>query len=98
MIFKMESGVSEVFNGKSRASLFGVAAAYLLYLSYDLFRAGRNADMGMNPLARWFFIVLFAASAVGIGYYAFRIWKQCDREEKEQQLQQEQQEEEDDLS
>ncbi len=34
----------------------------------------------MTPIMRWLFIVLFVAAAIGLGTYAFLLWKQDERD------------------
>ena len=68
-------------NDKTRAGLYAVAAAYLLYLGFGLFR--NREDTAMTPVLRWLFIALFAAAAVGLAVYAVRLWKKGVREEAE---------------
>ena len=48
----------------------------------------------MTPILRWLFIVLFVAAAIGLGIYAFLLWKKGEREAS---LEQESEEEEEDL-
>ena len=78
-------------NDKARSTLFGVAAAYLLYLCYGLFRDRHDANTTMAPGIRWLFLILFAAAAVWLGLYALRLWKQSEsvpfgEEESEEDL------------
>ena len=63
-------------NGQTRASLFGLAAAYLLYLCSGLFRDRHDTATSMTPVMRWLFIGLFAAAGVCLLFYAWRLWKQ----------------------
>ena len=37
----------------------------------------------MTPFMRYLFIALFVIAAVGIGVYAFRVWKDAGKEEKQ---------------
>ena len=67
-------------NEKTRSSLFAIASAYLLYLSYGLFRDRHDTATSMTPILRWLFIVLFVAAAIGLGIYAFLLWKKGERE------------------
>ena len=62
-------------SGKSRASLMWVVAAYLIYISYDLFDHRQDTDTTMSPAARYLFIGLFVLAAAAIAVYGFRIWK-----------------------
>ena len=65
---------------KTRSTLFGVIAAYFLYLCYGLFRSSTNEAEPMTPMIRWLFLILFAVAAVWLGLYALRIWKQSESE------------------
>ena len=60
---------------KTRAGLIGIAAAYLLYLCYELYQGRGETDTTMTPTARGVFIVLFAISALALLVYAYRVWK-----------------------
>ena len=71
-------------NGKNRASLLGVVALYLLYLSYELFQGRNDPNTTMTPAARILFIALFVISAVGILFYAIRVWQRSRREDEQQ--------------
>ena len=65
---------------KTRSTLFGVIAAYFLYLCYGLFRDRHDTNTTMTPMIRWLFLILFAVAAVWLGLYALRIWKQSESE------------------
>ena len=67
-------------NDKTRSTLFGVIAAYFLYLCYGLFRDRHDTNTTMTPVIRWLFLALFAAAAVWLGLYAIRLWKQSESE------------------
>ena len=67
-------------NDKTRSTLFGVIAAYFLYLCYGLFRDRHDTNTTMTPMIRWLFLILFAVAAVWLGLYALRIWKQSESE------------------
>ena len=67
---------------KTRASLFGIAAFYLLYLAYGLFKDRRQTDTSMSPAARILFIAFFMLAAIALIVYAVREWLKADREEK----------------
>ena len=67
-------------NDKTRSTLFGVIAAYFLYLCYGLFRDRHDTDTTMTPVIRWLFLILFAVAAVWLGLYALRLWKQSESE------------------
>ena len=45
---------------KTRSTLFGVIAAYFLYLCYGLFRDRHDTNTTMTPMIRWLFLILFA--------------------------------------
>ena len=65
-------------NDKTRSTLFGVIAAYFLYLCYGLFRDRHDTNTTMTPVIRWLFLALFAAAAVWLGLYALCLWKQSE--------------------
>ena len=67
-------------NDKTRSTLFGVIAAYFLYICYGLFRDRHDTGTSMTPTVRWLFLILFAAAAVWLGLYAIRLWKQSESE------------------
>jgi cytochrome oxidase Cu insertion factor (SCO1/SenC/PrrC family) len=67
-------------NDKTRSTLFGVIAAYFLYLCYCLFWDRHDTNTTMTPMIRWLFLILFAVAAVWLGLYALRIWKQSESE------------------
>ena len=69
-------------NGKNRASLLGVVAVYLLYLSYELFQGRNDPNTTMTPTARILFIVFFILAAAGLLVYAVRVWKRSGEEEQ----------------
>ena len=75
-------------NGKNRSYVMGVAGGYLLYLAYQLFENFHNPEAGMSPAVRVIFIALFVLLGIGLMVYAFRIWKEADREEKAEKEQQ----------
>ncbi len=81
-----------VNNKKTRSSLFAIVSAYLLYLSYGLVHDRHDTATTMTPIMRWLFIALFVAAAIGLGIYAYLLWKQGEREAS---LEQEPEEEED---
>ena len=65
-------------NDKTRSTLFGVIAAYFLYLCYGLFRDRHDTNTTMTPGIRWLFLALFAVAGIGLGLYAIRLWKQSE--------------------
>ena len=71
--------------GKLRPGIFAVVAAYLLYISYELFQGRADTETSMTPLARWFFIALFVIASVFLLIYAYRVWKDSERREEERQ-------------
>ncbi len=71
-------------NGKNRASLLGVVAVYLLYLSYELFQGRNDPNTTMAPVARILFIALFVISAAGILVYAVHVWRDSKRDDDRQ--------------
>ena len=71
-------------NGKTRASLLGLVAAYLLYLSYELFAARADTNTTMTPAARTLFIILFVLAAVALAVYAVHVWRHSDEEERQE--------------
>ncbi len=68
-------GCGGLNQGKSRASLMGIAAAYLLYLAYELLKGRADPNTTMAPIVRFGFIALFVIAAAAIGYYAFTLWR-----------------------
>ena len=70
-------------NGKTRASLIGVAAVYLLHIGWELFQGRNESGSGMSPAARWAFIVFFALCGAALLVYAVRIWRQAGRAQEE---------------
>ncbi len=71
-------------NRKTRSSLIGVAGAYLLYMAYQLFRDRNEPGTTMPQGLAILFAALFLIAAVALLVYAYRSWKQADREEKEE--------------
>ena len=69
-------------NGKTRASLLGIAGLYLLYISYELFQGRHETETTMTPLVRWLFIALFVIAAAFVLAYAWRIWKRSKQEDE----------------
>lgn len=67
---------------KTRSSLLGIVAGYLLYLAYQLFQGRDDADTTMTPFARYAFIALFVIAGVSLIAYAWREWKRSGKEEK----------------
>ena len=58
-----------------------VVAAYLIYISYDLFDHRQDTDTTMSPAARYLFIGLFVLAAVAIAVYGFRVWKDSKKDQ-----------------
>ena len=71
-----------MINEKTRATLLGVAACYLLYISYELFQSRGDPNTSMTPLARTLFIALFVLSAAGLLVYAYLTWKRSGKTEE----------------
>ena len=71
--------------GKTRASMFGVIGAYLLYTAYQFFKGRNDPDTTMTPAAAVLFIAFFVISAVAVGAYALRLWKRGKKEDEEKQ-------------
>lgn len=70
-------------NGKkTRASLFVLVAAYLIYLCYGLFQGRLDASTTMSSWVRYASIGVFVVSAVVLAVYAFCLWKQGKRKKK----------------
>ena len=62
--------------GKSRASLLGIAGAYLIYISYQLLKSLIDGEPTSMP--RWVLILAiagFAVIGVAVIFYAWRVWK-----------------------
>ena len=70
-------------NGKNRASLLGVVAAYLVYTAWELFQGRNNPDTSMTPAVAVLFAVLFALAAGGLLFLAFRTWQRSDQDDTE---------------
>ena len=70
-----------MINGKTRASLIALVAAYLLYTVYGLFQ--ESEDTTMAPAVRILFIVFFSVAAVGLLVYAYSVWKNSDKKDQE---------------
>ena len=68
-------------NGKTRASLMGIVAAYLLYTAYELFQGRNDPETTMTPAAMILFIALFVGAAVALAIYACRLWKRSAKED-----------------
>lgn len=75
-----------MFNNKTRASLFGVAAAYMVYTAYDLFRGWNDPESTMPPVLLALFMVFFVLAAAGLGWYAYKVWQQPDKSDDDDQL------------
>ena len=70
-----------MINGKTRASLIALVAAYLLYTVYELFRD--SEDAAMAPAIRILFMVFFSVAAVGLLVYAYSVWKKGDKKDED---------------
>ncbi len=69
-------------NQKTRATLLGVVAAYLLYTAYQLYEGRKNPDTTMTPAVMILFIVFFVLAAAGLLIYAWQVWKKAKEEDK----------------
>ena len=67
---------------KTRSSLLGIVAGYLLYLAYQLFQGRDEPDTAMTPFARYAFIALFVIAGIALIAYAWREWKRSGKEEE----------------
>ena len=71
-------------SGKTRSSLFAVVGAYLLYIVWQLFEGWNDPDTTMSHAVMVLFMALFVIAAVFLFIFAFKLWKNADREEAEQ--------------
>lgn len=62
-------------NEKGRTIFYGIGAAYLLYLAYDMFQGG--AMQGEDGLAMTIFCVLFAVAGAVLLVLAVKQYKKC---------------------
>ena len=69
-------------NGKTRAGLLGAAAAYMLYIAYELYRDRGNLDTTMTPVARILFIALFVLAGAAVAVYAVCVWRRGGKAEE----------------
>ncbi len=69
--------------GKTRASLYGVVGAYLLYMAFGLFQGLGDPDTTMKPAIQILFIVFFTAVGIVLLAAAVRMWRHISREEGE---------------
>lgn len=79
-----KGGVFRLNSGKTRASLFGIVALYLLHLAYELFESRVDPNTTMTPFARIMFIALFVIASVCLIVYAVRVWRRSGQDEEEQ--------------
>ena len=70
---------------KTRASLYGIVAAYLLYNAYGLWQGRGDPDTTMKPWVAILFIVLFAVCAAGLLALAWRTWRRSKDEDASQE-------------
>ena len=63
----------------------GIAAMYLLYISYELFQGREDTNTTMTPAARILFIALFVVSAIALLWYTVHIWRQSAKEDGQEQ-------------
>ncbi len=68
---------------KTRISLIGIVGGYLIYLAYQLFEGWNDPDTTMSHPVMVLFISLFGIIGIVLLVYAFRRWKQSDREDAE---------------
>ena len=68
-------------NGKTRATLLGIVAAYLLYTAYELFEGRNDPNTTMTLPVMILFIVLFVIAAGFLVVYACRVWKRSKQED-----------------
>ena len=71
--------------GRTRSTLIGIVAAYLLYTAWELFRDRADVNTTMTMGARIAFIVLFVLAGLGLGVYSLYIWRQSLKEDGEPQ-------------
>ena len=70
---------------KARSGLYGIAAAFMFFTAYDLFK-GRNDPGSTMPL--WLliaFVVFFALAGVALVVFAARIWFRAKEEPAEEE-------------
>ena len=72
-------------NGKTRSTLLGIVGAYLIYLAWQLFEGRNDPDTTMTVIPRVLFIALFVFCGAALLVYAFRLWKQSDKQEQNEQ-------------
>ena len=66
---------------KSRATIYGLAAVYLLYLAIKMF-SERNIGDESNFIRMLVFAIIFVIAAVGLLIFSFVILKRCADEKK----------------
>ena len=79
----VQRGDNELNQGKTRASMFGVIGAYLLYTAYQFFKGRNDPNTTMTPVMMILFIVLLALAGIVFVFFAVRIWKQSAKEKEE---------------
>ncbi len=70
-------------NPKTRASLLGVVAVYLLFSAYKIYEGRMDPGNNAAPAVMILIAVLFALMAAALLVYAWRSWLRADREERE---------------
>jgi len=73
-------------NRKARSGLYGVAAAFMFFTAYDLFKGRNDPESTMSSGLLIAFIVFFALAGAALLVYAFRLWfgpKDGDKEEED---------------
>ena len=70
-----------MINGKTRASLIGIAGAYLVYTAYQLFQGREDPQTTMSPAMMILFIALFALAGCALMVYAVRLWLRAAKDE-----------------
>ena len=69
-------------NPSARASIWGIAGGYLIYLAYQMLK---NLIEGKSVLPPWLAVlagILFGGSGAGLLFLAWKTWKQS-REEQD---------------
>ena len=69
-----------MINGKTRASLIGIAGAYLIYTAYQLFQGRNDPGSTMSPAVMILFIVLFVLAGGALIVYAVLNWMRAGKD------------------
>ena len=67
----------------ARSGLYAIVAAFMLFTSYDLYKARDDAETTMSPAVRILFIAFFALAGIALIVYAVWYWKHHEKDEKE---------------